>query len=235
MTTFRTHLTRAAALTAASATVLALTGAPAQAQDGESGSSIDTSLTLLDTSTQLQGGEGNLGNIAGLLGSLSEVAEGDLTATQMIDTMSSFFQTGGLDLIAGIPGSFDDFVKTCMRAIAGEATIDDVWRQFNAIGAPQQWCNNQSESGGYEGIYRRIELGRRGPMVIPFRYDTLWERDTVRVLYEGRVIFEDRFARTEGDRWVDVHVPPGTSTAIQVEVIANDSRTTLWNFTVHCP
>lgn len=227
-------VTRAAAVILASGLALATAGAPAQAQE-ESGVSLDSSLTLLDTSVELQGGGGNLGNIADLLGSLSGVAEGDMTAMQMVDAMSSFYQTGGLDLLSGIPGSFDDFVKTCMRAIAGEATIDDVWRQFNAIGAPQQWCNDESASGGYEGIYRRIELGRRGPMVIPFRYDTVWEPDTVRVLYEGRVIFEDRHASTGGDRWVDIHVPPGTSTGIQVEVIANDSRTTLWDFTVHCP
>lgn len=235
MTSLRSHLIRAAAVAVASTTALALSGVPANAQTGEAGSSMDSSVTLFDTSTQLQGGDGNLGNISGMLGSLAEVANGDLNAMQMIDAMSSFYQSGGLDLISGIPGSFDDFVKTAMRAIAGQATIDDVWRQFNAIGAPQQHCNADSASGGYEGIYRRIEIGRRGPMVLPFRYDTLIERDTVRVLYEGRVIFEDPHASTNGDRWVDIHVPPGTSTAVQVEIIANDSRTTLWNFTAHCP
>ena len=234
MTTFRTFLTRATAVTAASATVLALTGAPAQAQDGESGSSIDTSLTLLDTSTQLQGGEGNLGNIAGLLGSLSEVAEGDLTATQMIDTMSSGLDTGAFAVLAGIPGGLNDFVQTCMRAIEGQATIEDVWRQFNAIGAPLEPCNTLREAGGFGGISRRVELGRPGPTVFRLRYETYSIPDTVEVYYEGRRIFVDPVASTYGDRWVDIHVPPGGSTSVRVDVIA-DIRGTEWNFTAHCP
>lgn len=235
MRPLRTHLTRAAAVTAATATTLALVAAPAQAQTGDEGSSLDLSVSLLQTGAQVQGGEGNLGNIASLLGSLADVAEGDMTAMQMVDAMSSFYQSGGLDYLSGIPGGLHDFVQTCMRAIAGQAPIEDVWRQFNAIGAPMQHCNNDSASGGHEGIYRRIELGRSGPMVIPFRYDTRIESDTVRVLYEGRVIYEHLHASTRGDRWVDVHVPPGLSTGVQVEIIANDSRTTLWDFTVHCP
>lgn len=81
-------LARGAALVTASATALALTAAPASAQTDESGAAIETSIALLDTSTQLQGGEGNLGNIAALLGSLSGVADGDADAIQMIDAMS---------------------------------------------------------------------------------------------------------------------------------------------------
>ncbi|MFD2393720.1 hypothetical protein ACFSSF_07740 [Dietzia aerolata] len=61
---------RTIAVGAASALALTMVGAPAQAQD-EEGISLDTSMTLLDTSVELQGGDGNLGNIAALLGSLS--------------------------------------------------------------------------------------------------------------------------------------------------------------------
>lgn len=234
MTTIRTYLTRATAVAAASATVLALTGGPAHAQTEETGSSIDSSLTLLDTSTQLQGGGGNLGNISGLLGSLSEVAEGDLNATQMVDAMSSAFDTEAFAVLAGLPGGLHDFVQTCMRAIGGQATVEDVWRQFNALGAPLQYCNDLSESGGFGGIYRRVELGRPGPTVFRLRYETYGIPDTVSVLYEGRRIFVDPEASTRGDRWVDIHVPPGASTAVQVEVIAPIQGTD-WNFTVHCP
>lgn len=234
MSTIRTYLTRATAVVTASATVLALTGGPAHAQAEDSGSSIDASLTLLDTSTQLQGGGGNLDNITGLFGSLSEVAEGDLNAMQMVDAMSSAFDTGAFAVLAGLPGGLNDFAQTCLRAIRGEATIEDVWRQFNAIGAPLQYCNDLSESGGFGGIYRRVELGRPGPTVFRLRYETYNIPDTISVLYEGRRIFIDPEASTRGDRWVDIHVPPGGSTAVQVEVIAPIQGTD-WNFTVHCP
>ncbi|EYT63923.1 hypothetical protein H483_0106480 [Dietzia sp. UCD-THP] len=233
-TTLRTHLARATAVAAASATVLALTGGPAHSQTGESGGSLDSSLALLDTSTQLQGGEGNLGNIAGLLGSLSGVAEGDLNAMQMVDAMSSALDSGAFAVLAGLPGGLNDFAQTCMRAIAGQATIEDVWRQFNAIGAPLQYCNDLSESGGFGGVYRRVELGRPGPTVFRLRYETYSIPDTITVLYEGRRIFIDPEASTRGNRWVDIDVPPGASTAVQVEVIAPIQGTD-WNFTVHCP
>lgn len=226
-------VTRAAGVTLASALALAMAAVPAQAQE-ESGISLDTSLTLLDTSVALQGGDGNLGNIANLLGSLSGVAEGDMTATQMVDTMSSALDNGAFAVLAGLPGGLHDFVQTCLRALAGEATIEDVWRQFNAVGAPLEHCNGLSESGGYGGIYRRVELGRTGPTVFKLRYETYGIPDTVSVFYEGKRIFVDHEASTRGDRWVDVHVPPGASTAVQVEVLAPHQGTD-WNFTVHCP
>lgn len=235
MNTSHTILTRGTAVVAASALALALAQVPAQAD--ESGGSIDTSATLLQTSAELQtagGGGNNLGNIAGLLGSLAGVAEGDMNATQMVAAMSSFYQAGGLDYLAGIPGGLHDFVQTCMRAIAGQATIDDVWRQFNAIGAPQQHCNDLSDAGGYGGVYRRIDMGRGGPMTIPLRFETFSIPDAVNVYYEGRHIYGSGFVGTNGDRWVDVMVPPGASTSVIVEVLAPD-RSTEWNYTVHCP
>ncbi|WP_010541741.1 hypothetical protein [Dietzia alimentaria] len=234
MNIFRTQLTKATAVAVASATVLAVSGGPVQAQEGETGSSIDSSLTLLDTSTQLQGGTGNLGNISVLLGSLGEVANGDPDAMQMVDSMSSAFDTGAFAVLAGLPGGLNDFAQTAMRAIAGQATIDDVWRQFNAIGAPLQYCNDLSESGGFGGVNRRVELGRPGPTVLRLRYETYNIPDTVSVFYEGKRIFVDPATSTRGDRWVDVHVPPGGSTSVQVEVIAPIQGTD-WNFTVHCP
>lgn len=224
---------RTIAVGAASALALTMVGAPAQAQD-EEGISLDTSMTLLDTSVELQGGDGNLGNIAALLGSLSGVAEGDMTATQMVDAMSSGLDNGAFAVIAGIPGGMHDFVQTCLRAIAGEATIEDVWRQFNAIGAPLEHCNETSDAGGYGGVHRRIELGRPGPTFFRLRYETYRIPDTITVRYEGREIFADHYRSTHGDKWVDIHVPPGSSTAVQVEVVANEPGTE-WNFTVHCP
>lgn len=234
MSTIRTYLTKGAAVAVASATALAMTGGPAQAQTDEAGSSMDASVELLQTGAQLQGGEGNLGNIAGLLGSLSDVADGDMGAMAMIDTMSSALDSGAFAVLAGLPGGLHDFVQTCMRAIAGHATIDDVWRQFNALGAPLSYCNALTESGGYGGIYRRVELGRPGPTMFRLRYETYGIPDTVTVFYEGRPIFHDPVVGTNGDRWVDIHVPPGASTAVQVEVIA-PIRGTDWNFTAHCP
>lgn len=66
------------------------------------------------------------------------------------------------------------------------------------------------------------------------RYETYGIPDTITVLYEGRPIFVDHKASTRGDRWVDVHVPPGGSTAVQIEVLAPIQGTD-WNFTAHCP
>lgn len=226
-------VTRTAGVTVASALALAMAGVPAQAQD-ESGVSLDTSLALLDTSVELQGADGNLGNIATLLGSLSGVSEGNLTDTQMIDAMSSGLDNGAFAVLAGLPGGLNDFVQTCLRALAGEATIEDVWRQFNAVGAPLSQCNGLSESGGYGGIYRRVELGRNGPTVFTLRYETYRIPDTISVFYEGKRIYIDPEASTNGDRWVDIHVPPGGSTAVQVEVLAPHQGTD-WNFTAHCP
>lgn len=227
-------LARGAALVTASATALALTAAPASAQTDESGAAIETSIALLDTSTQLQGGEGNLGNIAALLGSLSGVADGDADAMQMIDAMSSSLDSGAFAVLAGLPGGLNDFAQTCLRALRGEASIEDVWRQFNALGAPLEYCNALTESGGFGGVYRRVELGRPGPTMFRLRYETYGIPDTITVLYEGRPIFVDHKASTRGDRWVDVHVPPGGSTAVQIEVLAPIQGTD-WNFTAHCP
>ena len=225
---------RGAAVAVVSATTLAMVGVPAGAQTGEAAGSMDASVSLLDGSTELQAGAGNLGNVTQLLGSLAGVAEGDMDAMQMVETMSSAFDSGAFAVLAGLPGGLHDFIQTCGRAIAGQATIDDVWRQFNALGAPLEYCNDLSESGGYGGVYRRVELGRRGPTVFRLRYETYSIPDTVSVLYEGRPIFVDPRASTNGDRWVDVHVPPGASTAVQVEVLAPIQGTD-WNFTVHCP
>ena len=233
MRSMKSIVTRATGVTMASALALAMVGAPANARE-ESGISLDTSIALLDTSVELQGGDGNLGNIAALLGSLSGVAEGDMDATQMVDAMSSGLDNGAFAVLAGLPGGLHDFVQTCLRALAGEATIEDVWRQFNAVGAPLSHCNGLSESGGYGGVYRRVELGRSGPPVFTLRYETYGIPDTISVFYEGKQIFVDHRASTRGDRWVDVHVPPGTSTAVQVEVLAPHQGTD-WNFTAHCP
>lgn len=233
MRTTKRIVTRAAAVSMASALALAMTAVPAQAEE-ESGISLDTSMALLDTSVGLQDGDGNLGNIANLLGSLSGMAEGDMTAAQMVDAMSSGLDNGAFAVLAGLPGGLHDFVQTCLRALAGEATIEDVWRQFNAVGAPLEYCNGLSESGGYGGVYRRVELGRTGPTVFTLRYETYGIPDTVSVFYEGKRIFIDPEASTRGDRWVDIHVPPGASTAVQVEVLAPHYGTD-WNFTAHCP
>lgn len=233
MRSMQNVITRVTGVTVASALAFTMVGAPANAQE-ESGVSLDTSIALLETSVQLQGGDGNLGNIAALLGSLSGVAEGDMNATQMVDAMSSGLDNGAFAVLAGLPGGLHDFVQTCLRALAGEATIEDVWRQFNAVGAPLEYCNGLSESGGYGGVYRRVELGRPGPTVFRLRYETYRIPDTISVFYEGKRIFVDHQASTHGDRWVDVHVPPGASTAVQVEVLAPHHGTD-WNFTAHCP
>ena len=122
----------------------------------------------------------------------------------------------------------------CGKIRAGPAGVDELLRLVEAVGSPEQRCNEISDAGGQGGSYKRHELGRGGPTSFVLRYQTFQVKDRVTVIYEGKEIFNSGFVGTGGDVFRRIDLPPGVSTSVLVRIDAPENGTE-WNYTVGCP
>lgn len=102
--------------------------------------------------------------------------------------------------------------------------------------APQQFCNQNTISGGAGVTQTRHDLGRGGPATFDLRWETRNIPDIIDVYYQGGLVFSTGYVGdnlNEGTGSALVSLPPGNDTNVLVKVTGPNG--TVWDYTVGCP
>ncbi|MCA9199492.1 MAG: DUF11 domain-containing protein [Planctomycetales bacterium] len=89
--------------------------------------------------------------------------------------------------------------------------------------------NTISDSGGFEGSQKTLELETNGGGILEYRYEHYTIPDNFIIRYEGKNLFETGFVG--GRKSGKIQIPEGQSKQIEV-IVATNNQGTAWNYTV---